>query len=250
MTNPTNFTNEDLLTSEPDIINFSSIKRTPKKLKTNEKDEGWQNKVIKPVENPVFKGRLQLNTNKNTKDVKDFVNLIFTDQFFKFLLCQINKRIARSNLNASKLSQNEFDATDSKKEKNIDIVTEKEIRSFIGLNLFFGILKQPEIRHYWAQDDETYGSPFVKKIMKYSRFTEINTHFSLSSVYKGSTEEKRDIDESNKKIIQYLTDLFSELYSPNQELSIDEGMCKYQGRYSFKTYMPQKPTKIGMKLYF
>jgi hypothetical protein len=26
-------------------------------------------------------------------------------------------------------------------------------------------------------------------------------------------------------------------------------MIKYQGRHSFKTYMPVKPIKIGMKLY-
>ncbi|KAF7674359.1 PiggyBac transposable element-derived protein 4, partial [Cucumispora dikerogammari] len=32
-------------------------------------------------------------------------------------------------------------------------------------------------------------------------------------------------------------------------LSIDEGMCKFQGRYSFKTYNPAKPIKVEMKFF-
>ncbi|KAF7689945.1 PiggyBac transposable element-derived protein 4, partial [Cucumispora dikerogammari] len=43
--------------------------------------------------------------------------------------------------------------------------------------------------------------------------------------------------------------MFFSFYSPNQQLAIDEGVCKYQGRYSFKTYNPAKPIKIGMKFY-
>ncbi|KAF7687854.1 PiggyBac transposable element-derived protein 4 [Cucumispora dikerogammari] len=85
--------------------------------------------------------------------------------------------------------------------------------------------------------------------MSYVRFTEINTNLSLAKIHKSQPKEKRDIEEATKKIVSYLNNKFNELYTPNQELAIDEGMCKYQGRFSFKTYMPAKPVKIGMKFY-
>ena len=38
------------------------------------------------------------------------------------------------------------------------------------------------------------------------------------------------------------------LYSPNQRLSIDEGVA-YKGRLSFKQYKPAKHTKYGIKFF-
>ncbi|XP_046998409.1 piggyBac transposable element-derived protein 4-like [Schistocerca americana] len=38
-------------------------------------------------------------------------------------------------------------------------------------------------------------------------------------------------------------------YTPSQKITIDEGMCKFQGHVYFKQYMPQKPNKYGMQLY-
>ncbi|XP_047115703.1 uncharacterized protein LOC124795674 [Schistocerca piceifrons] len=32
-------------------------------------------------------------------------------------------------------------------------------------------------------------------------------------------------------------------YTPSQKITIDEGMCKFQGHVYFKQYMPQKPNK-------
>ena len=86
-------------------------------------------------------------------------------------------------------------------------------------------------------------------MLTYDRFTIINSNLSLSSVCKNDNSGGRDIDKDTKKIFDYLNAKFKQLYTPSQALSIDEGMCKYQGRYSFKTYMPAKPIKVGMKFY-
>ncbi|OAF65150.1 hypothetical protein A3Q56_07141, partial [Intoshia linei] len=39
------------------------------------------------------------------------------------------------------------------------------------------------------------------------------------------------------------------LYSPSENLSIDEGIIKFKGRFYFKTYNPMKPIKVGLKMY-
>jgi len=42
---------------------------------------------------------------------------------------------------------------------------------------------------------------------------------------------------------------FSKFYKPGCALSIDEAMIKFDGRLSWKQYMPKNPTKWGMKLW-
>ena len=42
---------------------------------------------------------------------------------------------------------------------------------------------------------------------------------------------------------------FQKLYSPNQCLSIYEDKIAYKGRFSFKHYLPSKPTKYGIKFF-
>ncbi|KAF7691543.1 PiggyBac transposable element-derived protein 4 [Cucumispora dikerogammari] len=161
-----------------------------------------------------------------------YFDLIFTDTFYVYLMNQINKRFDRIG-------------NDSKPKP----ITLHEIKIFIAINLYMGIVKINEIKTYWNKNICLFGSSFVQEKMSYVRYTEINTNLSLATVVKSDTSEKRDIGSATKKIIIYLNNKFNEIYTPNQELSIDEGMCKYQGRYSFKTYMPAKPIKVGMKFY-
>ncbi|KAK3786608.1 hypothetical protein RRG08_027566 [Elysia crispata] len=38
-------------------------------------------------------------------------------------------------------------------------------------------------------------------------------------------------------------------YQPDKNICIDEGLCPWRGRSSFRVYMRDKPTKWGLKLY-
>jgi hypothetical protein len=38
-------------------------------------------------------------------------------------------------------------------------------------------------------------------------------------------------------------------YYPEEVVTVDEGMCPYRGRVSFRVYVPQKPNKCAMKLF-
>lgn len=237
------FVNDDLFTSDP----LSNDLVLPAQEQPRTMNKGWHTGLVQSINKPNFRGTFGLKVDKNINSITDAINLIFTDTFFIFLTNQINKRIVRTNSVTISITQSI--GSPLKVREVIKPVVTAEVKKFLGLNLYFGILKLPNIKNYWTNDIAAYGSLFVKKNMTYARFTEANKHFSLSSMHKGTDEEKRDVNIANEKIITYLTQLFSNVYSPNQELSIDEGMCKYQGRYSFKTYMPSKPTKIGMKFY-
>ena len=40
-----------------------------------------------------------------------------------------------------------------------------------------------------------------------------------------------------------------ELYQPSNNISIDKGMVRNKGRYAFRQYIKDKPTKWGMKFW-
>ena len=42
---------------------------------------------------------------------------------------------------------------------------------------------------------------------------------------------------------------FKAVYNPGREIAVDEAMIKFQGRSSFKQYMPKKPIKRGIKVW-
>ena len=53
-----------------------------------------------------------------------------------------------------------------------------------------------------------------------------------------------------RPILDIVQDLYTTIYSPNKELSIDETMLKFKGRLFFKQYMPKKPSaKWGIKVW-
>lgn len=215
--------------------------------KENSFPNGWEKENIKEIIKPDFLGSFGLK-NVVVDNCASAFNLMFTEKFFIFLLNQINKRIVRKNA----LIIESGSKNDKKINTERDLIKELsqgELKRFIAINLYMGIVVQPEIKNYWSADTSSYGCKIVKDNMSYKRFTEINSNISLSSVNKNSPSKKRDIEQSTEKIISHLNKTFQKIYSPNQELSIDEGMCKYKGRYSFKTYMPLKPIKVGMKFY-
>ena len=49
--------------------------------------------------------------------------------------------------------------------------------------------------------------------------------------------------------MEYLSTKFSSLYSPGENLAVDEAMIKFHGRSTLKQYMPMKPIKRGIKVW-
>jgi hypothetical protein len=49
-------------------------------------------------------------------------------------------------------------------------------------------------------------------------------------------------------VYEYFVKKFRSVYSPKQELSLDEAMIPWQGRLKFRTYSPGKITKYGVQV--
>ena len=52
-----------------------------------------------------------------------------------------------------------------------------------------------------------------------------------------------------KPILDELTSKFQNIYTSEENLTIDEGICAFHGRVFFRVYMKGKPHKYGIKIY-
>ncbi|KAF7686069.1 PiggyBac transposable element-derived protein 4 [Cucumispora dikerogammari] len=94
------------------------------------------------------------------------------------------------------------------------MVSIDEIKKYISIVLFLGIVKQPNINGYWLKYTSVYGNAFVKSLMGYIRFTLKFKNLSLVSIEKNNIRVKRDVSSDTSKIIDYLNSAFKYLYTP------------------------------------
>ena len=126
------------------------------------------------------------------------------------------------------------------------LVDRKEIKVFVALTILTGIVRKPELKMHW-EDDELTSTPFFGQTMSRDRYYRINKflHFNDSNKETGSVDKLVKL----RPVIDDLLVKFQENYQLHQQISIDEGTLKWKGRLSFRVYNPMKPCKYGIKSY-
>lgn len=134
--------------------------------------------------------------------------------------------------------------------KNWETITLNEMKGFILILLHMGFLRKPSIADYWTKA-EFCASKFAAKIMTRDRFKAILSmlHFSDNRRYIPIDEPGHDPLYKIRTIYEHLQEKFQSVYTPKQQIAIDEAMCGWRGRLRFKVYLKDKPTPWGIKLY-
>ena len=128
--------------------------------------------------------------------------------------------------------------------------TIEELRRFFALVVLMGMMDYPQIENYWVT-----GWPFAtstfSSVMSRDRFSLILRflHRNDNSGYKQKGEDGYDALYKIRPFLTKLLQRFEAMYTPEKELSLDEGMIRSKGRLSFIQYMPKKPTKWGLKAF-
>lgn len=122
-------------------------------------------------------------------------------------------------------------------------VTTNEIKKFLGLLILMGQTRKSHWRDYWSTDPLV-ETPIFRATMSRMRFEQILTFFHLND----NTQHTSPKDRLYKirPLLNYIIPKFQSLYTPKQELALDEAMVPYRGRISFRTYNPAKITKYGI----
>ena len=118
-----------------------------------------------------------------------------------------------------------------------------EIQGFLAIVFNMGLIQLPQLEDYWKTSWVT-EVPFFNRVMPRDRFELL---FWLFHVSHSSGTVKR-IDKV-KLFLDSLLTRFHTCYNPGCELAVDETMVGFRGRFAAKQYMPNKPTKWGIKCF-
>ena len=111
-----------------------------------------------------------------------------------------------------------------------------ELLTFFGLITMMDIKKLPRIENYWSASlNFCYELP---PFMSSHRFWQI---WSNLHVVDNSTLSGNGLTRKFKPILDVLSSTFLSIYSPSQELSVNEAMIKYKVHIRGKVCMPNKP---------
>ena len=113
-----------------------------------------------------------------------------------------------------------------------------------------GLVSKSVIQDYWTFE-ETIETPFFRKYICRDRFLLIlsNLHMTNDAEMVPLGEPGFDPLFKVRPLITRSMNKFSDVYSPEENLSFDEATCAWKGRLRFRVYNPAKPTKFGIKLY-
>ena len=105
-----------------------------------------------------------------------------------------------------------------------------------------GLIQLPTLESYWSST-WTGKIPFFSRAFPRIRFEQIFWMLHVSRNNPGKKISKV------KHILEMLLGNFQHSFTPDRNLSVDEMMVGFRGRFASKQYMPSKPTKYGIKAF-
>ena len=129
-------------------------------------------------------------------------------------------------------------------------ITVEELLAYMGCMVLIGIVQLPSTKDYWKQNETYHYTPVASRISR-NHFYELHRYLHFAD---NSTLSPPGIPTYNKlgkisPIHEMITERIAAVYYPAKEISIDEAMIPFKGRWSLKQYMPMKPIKRGIKIW-
>lgn len=167
----------------------------------------------------------------------DFFDAVVDDRVISLICNQTNIYATQSVMAA--------DATPSSRLHDWIPTTNNEIRKFLGLVAWMGLVKMPKIADYWSNDN-LFHNNFAKNVMSRNRFEMLLRMFHFNDNLLADTSDKL---YKLKPLVNILTANFKSLYVPEEYVCIDETLLPFRGRLGFKQYIKSKRHKYGVKIF-
>ena len=125
-----------------------------------------------------------------------------------------------------------------------------ELQAFIGLLILVGVFRvhREPLSNLYCQDPNLSRPIFkatlprerFKTILSFLRFDEHETRSTRIYIYRLAPV---------REVLESVNLAFQSSYTPNKFVTVDQHMCGFLGRCSFRQYMPMKPDRYGIKIY-
>ncbi|KAM3922132.1 piggyBac transposable element-derived protein 4-like [Leptodactylus fuscus] len=205
---------------------------------TNLGDSGWTAPDLKAPNIPPFTAKAGININTQNFQVADFFHAFVTHNILEEMVIHTN-HFAEQSIAAIP------HAPHSRALKWYPTNVE-ELKKFLGLTLAMGIVKKPTIQSYWDMHS-VLCLPLFSAIMPRNRY-ELLLRFLNFNTIEMTMPPNHDHLHKLRPLIDSLNAQFSEVYTPSQNLTINESHLLYKGRV-MTGYMPDEPPSHGIKFY-
>ncbi|XP_037499668.1 piggyBac transposable element-derived protein 2 [Rhipicephalus sanguineus] len=165
----------------------------------------------------------------------DIFMLFFTTEVIREI-CNYTNKYAGTHI-FEKPSYSERDGSWSE-------VTEEEMRKFIGLLVYMGIVQVPRLRCYWSER-HIFSGILLPSVMPWKRFKALLAFLSVSDPEK--TVASHGNLHRMTSLLQHMNNSFALHFQPCQNLSVEERTVKFKGRAGIQKYMRDKVVKRGYK---
>ena len=184
-----------------------------------------------------------ITSTADSTSVKEAFTLFITEVMIDLLVLETNREARR------KIDEWNRKNPDVRKIwKPVDSI-EIGLHAFVGLNILAGLHKsiREPISSLWSEKE---GRPIYNATMSRSRFTEILKYLRFDN---RATREERRAEDKLAAFRDFWTLFQAQLpkfYVPGTDLCVDEQLVAFRGRCPFRQYIPSKPAKYGMKIWW
>ncbi|XP_067950472.1 piggyBac transposable element-derived protein 4-like [Watersipora subatra] len=127
-----------------------------------------------------------------------------------------------------------------------------ELRAFYALRAFIEMFCKDRQRSIWRPQYELLQMPKASTVMSLRRYDQIKRYLHYCNEETSIQDRSHPEYDRLYKIrflINHMRERFTAEYSPSQDLSVDECMIPFRGRWSGKCYDSSKPIKWGVKVW-
>lgn len=127
-------------------------------------------------------------------------------------------------------------------------VTSTELDAFIGLLLVAGVShnNMQKSSYLWRSD----GLPIFRAAMSHKRFIALCRYIRFDNGRTRAFRQQTDKAAPIRDIWNYLNKNLANNYVPYENITVDEQLFPYRGRTKFTQYIPSKPAKYGIKVWW
>ena len=123
------------------------------------------------------------------------------------------------------------------------------MRAFVGCLLFLGALEQnmlPTTVVFAA----CYGQELVRAAFSRNRFLQLLSYIRFDDKATRNARRRDDVFAPFREFWDKFTQNLKQYYIPGPFITVDEQLVPFQGRCSFLQYLPSKPDRYGLKIFW
>lgn len=167
---------------------------------------------------------------------KETFKCFFNDRMFDIIVNMTNQKIEKHQI------------MQKQPKPEIKLVTPRELETFIGLIIYAGVHHSngEAISELWG----VHSLPLFRAAMSKNRFQEILRFIRFDDGQTRNERLKSDKAAAVSEVFAVLNQGLHKYYKPHECLTVDEQLFAYRGRFKFKQYIPSKPSKYGVKIFW